>query len=139
MNNVIRPYLKKFVLVFFDDILVYSQNIEEHKKHLKLVLSKLNEHCLYANQKKCEFGKEMVGYLGHVISSSGVAVDPDKIRAIIDWPIPTNLRELRGFLGMIGYYRKFIFRYAQLVQPLTEQLKKITLVNLWKLPMPLSF
>ncbi|XP_063935341.1 transposon Tf2-1 polyprotein isoform X1 [Daucus carota subsp. sativus] len=124
MNDIFRPFLRKFVLVFFDDILVYSTGKEPHKEHLRLVLEKLAEHGLYANQKKCEFGKESIGYLGHVITHEGVQVDKDKVQAILEWPIPTNLRELRGFLGMTGYYRKFVHCYAQIAQPLTEQLRK---------------
>lgn len=124
MNNVFKPFLRKFVLVFFDDILIYSKDEQEHSDHLQLVLGKLVDHCLYANRKKCEFGKNSIGYLGHVISEQGVDVDQDKVTAILEWPLPTNLRELRGFLGMTGYYRKFVAHYAHIAQPLTEQLRK---------------
>lgn len=124
MNDIFQPFLRRFVLVFFNDILVYSSDKEHHKEHLRLVLEKLAEHELYANRKKCEFGKESIGYLGHVITQEGVQVDKDKVQAILEWPIPANLRELRGFLGMTGYYRKFVYRYAQIAQPLTDQLRK---------------
>lgn len=124
MNDVFHSFLRIFVLVFFDDILVYSKDKSEHVHHLELVLGKLQEHHLVANQKKCEFGNVSIGYLGHVISKNGVEVNQDKVAAVLEWPQPTNLRELRGFLGMTGYYRKFVFRYAQVAQPLTEQLKK---------------
>lgn len=124
MNEVFKPYLRKFVLVFFDDILVYSSSKEEHTRHLELVLRTLREHELYANLKKCEFGKERVAYLGHVVSGEGVAVDLEKIQAMVEWSIPKNLRELRGFLGLTGYYRKFISHYSQIAHPLTDQLKK---------------
>lgn len=124
MNDIFRPFLRKFVLVFFDDILIYSKSQEDHKEHLGLVLAKLGEHTLYANLKKCEFGRAKIGYLGHVISSSGVEVDQDKVQAVKEWPQPTNLRELRGFLGLTGYYRKFVSQYAQIAHPLTDQLKK---------------
>lgn len=112
------------MLVFFDDILVYSKGELEHREHLKLVLAKLQENKLYANLKKCEFGKEHIGYLGHVISGRGVEVDQEKVQAVMEWPQPRNLKELRGFLGLTGYYRKFVSKYAQIAQPLTEQLKK---------------
>ncbi|KAL8100260.1 hypothetical protein AgCh_032491 [Apium graveolens] len=120
MNDVFRPFLRKFVLVFFDDILVYSKNKEEQSTHLETILAKLKDHSLVANRKKCEFGKESIGYLGHVISHKGVEVDQDKIIAILDWPQPTNLRELRSFLGMTvqkwKYYllgRHFVVRSDQ--------------------------
>ncbi|KAJ9542106.1 hypothetical protein OSB04_028612 [Centaurea solstitialis] len=124
MNDVFRPYLRKFVLVFFDDILIYSASEQQHIEHLATVLGLLARHQLYANPGKCEIGKPEVAYLGHVISASGVAVDSDKIKAITDWPVPTSLRELRGFLGLTGYYRKFISGYATVAAPLTDQLRK---------------
>lgn len=124
MNAVFKPYLRKFVLVFFDDILIYSTSQEEHVKHVALVLQSLKENCLVANFKKCAFGKKKIEYLGHVISEEGVAADVQKLKAMMEWKIPTNLRELRGLLGLTGYYRKFIARYAQIAQPLTNQLKK---------------
>lgn len=110
--------------MFFDDILVYSRTELEHAQHLGIVLSVLSKHQLVANMKKCEFGKNEMAYLGHVVSSKGVAVDKDKIQAMVDWPLPTSLRELRGFLGLTGYYRKFIKGYAQLATSLTHQLRK---------------
>lgn len=124
MNDVFRPYLRKFVLVFFDDILIYSKTKEQHREHLNLVLGVLAENSLVANIKKCAFGKSKVAYLGHVISNQGVAVDSDKIKAIIEWEQPKNLRELRGFLGLTGYYRKYVAGYAQIAGPLTDQLRK---------------
>lgn len=105
MNEVFRPFLRKFVLVFFDDILIYSPHITEHTKHVALVLDTLRKHQLYANMKKCDFGQTQVAYLGHLISSHGVAVDPSKIQSMCDWPVPKCLKSLRGFLGLLGYYR----------------------------------
>lgn len=124
MNDVFRPFLRKFVLVFFDDILVYSKTAKEHKHHMELVFDKLSQNRLVVNRKKCEFGRAEVAYLGHVISDKGVAVDGEKVKAILDWKQPKNLKELRGFLGLTGYYRKFISKYAHKAQPLTAQLKK---------------
>ncbi|WOG96248.1 hypothetical protein DCAR_0415582 [Daucus carota subsp. sativus] len=124
MNDVFRPYLRRFVLVFFDDILVYSKSESEHIHHLQLVLELLHKHQLYANLKKCDFGRTTISYLGHMISGAGVAVDMEKVQSMLDWPQPRNLRELRGFLGLTGYYRRFIANYAHIAQPLTQQLKK---------------
>ncbi|KAA0057271.1 Transposon Ty3-I Gag-Pol polyprotein [Cucumis melo var. makuwa] len=123
MNVVFKPYLRKFVLVFFDDILVYSKNEDEHVVHLGKVLSSLREHSLYAN-KKCSFAQPKIEYLGHIISGGGVEVDPEKIRSIVDWPTPTNVREIRGFLGLTGYYRRFVKHYGSIAAPLIQLLKK---------------
>lgn len=112
------------MLVFFDDILIYSPSVESHQQHLALVLGILQANSLYANRKKCEFGRTQVAYLGHIISGQGVAADPSKIQAMNSWPTPTNLKALRGFLGLTRYYRKFVAGYARITSPLTDQLKK---------------
>lgn len=124
MNDIFRPFLRKFVLIFFDNILVYSSSEAEHIKHVQVVLETLFINQLFVNFKKCAFGKQEVSYLGHIISAQGVAVDMEKVQAMMDWHVPSNLQELRGFLGLTGYYRKFVERYAQLAQPLTDQLRK---------------
>lgn len=110
--------------MFFDDILIYSKAAEEHVQHLQLVLEKLDHNSLYVNFKMCKIGKTTVSYLGHVISSARVAVDGNKVQYVVQWQKPRNLRELRGFLGLTGYYRRFVANYAQVAQPLTDQLKK---------------
>lgn len=124
MNTVFKPYLRKFILVFFDDILVYSQTWEDHLKHLDTTFQTLKEHQLYAKLSKCAFGKEEVEYLGHMISKEGVSADREKINSMRAWPRPQNLKALRGFLGLTGYYRRFVKDYGKINKPLTDLLKK---------------
>jgi hypothetical protein len=124
MNELFHPYLRKFVLVFFDDILIYSKTWTKHLKHLEQVLSLLEENQFYAKRSKCTFGKDEVEYLGHIISKEGVKVDPKKIKAIIEWSKPKSISKLRGFMGLTGYYRRFIKNYAHIIAPLTNLLKK---------------
>lgn len=124
MNDIFRPYLRKFILVFFDDILVYSQNNHDHLHHLKLALAVLLDHSFIANQSKCRFGCKQIDYLGHIISGDGVAVDPEKVKCIVAWPEPRNVKGVRGFLGLTGYYRRFIKDYGKIAKPLTELTKK---------------
>ena len=124
MNKVLRPFLRKFALVFFDDILIYSANREVHKAHLQQIFEALRVNKLYVNKKKCCFEQNQLEYLGHIISGEGVAADPNKVKDMLDWPTPTDLRSLRGFLGLTGYYRRFVENYGKLAWPLTQQLKK---------------
>ncbi|KAJ4789708.1 polyprotein [Rhynchospora pubera] len=124
MNQVFKPYLRKFILVFFDDILVYSPDEESHAQHLALALEVLRQNKLFAKQSKCDFGMKEVEYLGHIISKEGVATDKKKIEAMTNWNTPKTVRELRGFLGLTGYYRRFIKDYGIISKPLTDQLKK---------------
>ena len=130
MNKVFMEYLEKFVVVFIDDIMVYSKNEEEHKEHLRLVLEKLREHQLYAKFSKCEFWLKEVGFLGHVISGEGIAVDPSKVQSVTEWLTPTSVSEIRSFLGLAGYYRRFIENFSKIAKPMTELLKKDTKFNL---------
>lgn len=124
MNSVFKPLLRKSVLVIFDDVLVYSKNLIEHWGHLEEVLQLMQANQMYAKESKCNFAMGKVEYLGHFISGKGVETDPIKILAIIQWPSPRYVKELRSFLGLSGYYRKFIRNYAILSKPLTTLLKK---------------
>ena len=124
MNKIFRPYLDNFVVVFIDDILIYSKNKEEHRHHLSMALTILKDQKLYAKLSKCEFWLEEVKFLGHVISSRGVAVDPSKIEAITNWQRPTSVHEIRSFLGLAGYYRRFVEGFSRLSGPLTALTKK---------------
>ena len=109
---------------FFYDILVYSETWQAHLQHLHLVLSVLWQQHLYVKLSKCEFGVDQIEYLGHVISAKGVAMDCKKVDCMLSWPVPKNIKELRGFLRLIGYYRRFIQAYGSIAQPLTDLLKK---------------
>lgn len=113
----------KFVVVFFDDILTFSLSMEEHKKHLAQVFDILQANHLFAKLDKCSFGQSEVEYLGHVINQEGVATDPTKVAAIKDWPVPKNVTDLRSFLGLSGYYRRFIKGYGIICRPLFDCLK----------------
>jgi hypothetical protein len=105
MNKVFMEYLDKFVVVFIDDILIFSKTEEEHEKHLRLVLEKLGSNQLYAKFSKCEFWLTKVAFLGHVISAEGISVDPGKVRDVLNWMPPTNVSENQSFLRLAGYYR----------------------------------
>ena len=124
MNRVFSPYLDKFVIVFIDDILVYSGSLEEHAEHLRTVLQILRERQLYAKFSKFQFWLDKVVVLGHVISAEGISVDPQKIEAIVNWKPPTNVSGVRSFLGLTGYYRKFVEGFSKIATPLTNLLKK---------------
>jgi hypothetical protein len=123
MNSVFMPELDKFVVVFIDDILIYSKNEEEHAEHLRVVLTRLRDHQLYAKFSKCEFWLKEIQFLGHVLSAEGVSVDPSKIKDILDWKPPVSVHQVRSFLGMAGYYRRFIQDFSRIAKPITELLK----------------
>eukprot|EP00253_Pinus_taeda_P016846 PITA_16846 len=120
MNSIFHQYLDRFVLIFIDDILVYSRTMEEHQEHLRKVLQTLREHQLYAKFSKCDFFKEEIQYLGHVITKEGIAVDPEKIKAIMDWPVPKDVANIRSFMGLAGYYRRFVEGFSKVAFPITS-------------------
>jgi hypothetical protein len=124
MNKVFMEYLDKFMVVFIDDILIFSKTEEEHETHLRLVLEKLGAHELYAKFSKCKFWLSEVSFLGHGISTGGVSVDPGKVKEILDWMPPTNVSEIQSFLGLAGYYRRFINDFSKIANPMMKLLEK---------------
>src|SRR5262249_42208810 len=124
MNRVFRPYLDRFVIVFIDDVLVYSPDEETHREHLRVVLETLRTHQLFAKFSKCEFLLESVHFLGHVIFKEGISVDPSKVQAVLEWSAPRTPSEIRSFLGLAGYYSRFIQGFSSLAAPLTHLTRK---------------
>jgi hypothetical protein len=124
MNSVFVTELDKFVVVFIDDILIYSKSKKEHAKHLRVVLQHLRDHKLYAKFSKCEFWLKSVKFLGHTISHDGISIDPSKVQEVIDWKPPKSVHQIRSFLGLAGYYRRFIPDFSIITKPMTELLKK---------------
>lgn len=124
MNSTLSKYLRKFVVVFFDDILIYSMEEDEHLSHLATVLGCLLKNEFYVKLSKCQFCKRNIEYLGHIIEDGKIQADAKKIEAMVQWPIPKTLKQLRGFMGLTGYYRRFIKGYADIATPLTNLLKK---------------
>ncbi|GAU21686.1 hypothetical protein TSUD_242580 [Trifolium subterraneum] len=124
MNRIFHSFLDKFVVVFIDDILIYSKSEEEHRDHLRIVLEVLKEKKLYAKLSKCEIWLKEISFLGHVISSGGIAVDPAKVDAVLQWGTPESVSEIRSFLGLAGYYIRFIEGFSKLVLPLTQLTRK---------------
>jgi hypothetical protein len=124
MNDILRPYLHRFVLVFFDDILIFSSTWVDHLRHVRTVLDTLQQHRLFVKRSKCAFGMESISYLGHIISVARVAVDLAKVQAVRDWPTPYSVCAVRNFLSLAGYYRKFVRDYGTIAAPLMALLKK---------------
>jgi hypothetical protein len=124
MNKVFMEYLDKFVVVFIDDILIFSKDEEERDEHLCLVLQKLIENQLYAKLNKCEFWLKEVSFLDHIISEGGISVDPSKVKDVLSWKTPQNVSDIRSFLGLAGYYRRFIEGFSKISKPMTELLEK---------------
>ena len=124
MNRVFQPYLDQFVVVFVDDILIYSQSEEEHEDHLRVLLQLLRDHQLYSKFNKCKFWLTKVSFLGHVVSASGMSVDPEKVEAVMSWERPKSVFEILNFLGLAGYYRRFIKDFSRLAVPMTRLTRK---------------
>ena len=119
MNRVFHPYLYRFMIVFINDILVYSRNQEEHAEYLRTILQTLRQKQLYAKFNKCEFWLDKLVFLGHMISAERIYVDPQKIKAVVNWERPTNVIEIQSFLEVAGYYRRFVEGFSKIVIPLT--------------------
>jgi hypothetical protein len=126
MNSVFMPKLDKFVVVFIDDILVYSENEEDHAEHLRIVLTRLREHQLYAKFSKCKFWLREVPFLGHVLFDGGIMVDPAKVQEVLNWKAPISVHEIRSFLGLASYYRRFIPDFSKIAKTMTRLLQKDT-------------
>jgi hypothetical protein len=124
MNSVFMPELYKFVVMFIDDILVYSKNEEEHVQYLWVILQRLREHQLYAKFSKCAFWLTVVPFLGHVISAKGIAVDPSKVQEVLGWKAPRSITQIRSFLGLAVYYCRFISNFSKISKPMTMLLEK---------------
>jgi hypothetical protein len=124
MNRVFHDYLDQFIIVFIDDMLIYSRMSEEHEEQLRKVLERLRNEKLYVKLEKCEFWMDSVSFLEHVISGKGVAADPEKVKVVVEWTRPTSVFEIRSFLGLSGYYRRFIESFSKLLGPLTALTRK---------------
>ena len=124
MNRVFRSFLDQFVVVLVDDVLIYSPDMETHQMHLRTVLETLRQHQLYAKFSKCEFWLREVMFLDHIISGAGIKVDPAKVEVVSSWNRPTNVTKIRSFLGLAGYYRRFIQDFSKVAAPLTRLTKK---------------
>ena len=124
MNQVLRDFIDQFVVVYLDDIVIYSNTLQDHLRHLRLVLTRLREHELYAKPSKCLFAQQRIDFLGHIIEPGRIRMDPKKIKAITEWKAPCTVTELRSFLGLANYYRHFVKNYSRIAQPLMDLLKK---------------
>jgi hypothetical protein len=124
MNSVFMLELDKFIVVLIDDILIYSRSMKEHEVYLQIVLQQLRDHQLYAKFNKCEFWIKEVPFLDHVVSPEGITVDPNEVKEVLEWKPPTTVSEVRSFLGLAGYYRRFIPNFSKIAKPITELLKK---------------
>ncbi len=123
VNDVFRDMLSQFVIVYIDDILIYSDSLDTHVKHVRAVLKRLIQHQLYAKIQKCEFHQTQISFLGYVISSEGVTMDDSKVQAVLNWPKPTTVKELQRFLGFANFYRRFIRNFSMVAAPLTSLLQ----------------
>jgi hypothetical protein len=124
MNFIFIPEFDKFVVVFIDDILIYFKSEEEHARHLRVILQRLRDHQLYAKFNKCAFWLKEVPFLGHIISIEGITVDPSKVQEVLDWKSPKSIMQIYNFLGLAGYYRRFIPNISKIAKPMTKLLEK---------------
>ncbi|KAL0358173.1 UNVERIFIED_CONTAM: Retrovirus-related Pol polyprotein from transposon.6 [Sesamum calycinum] len=124
MNDVLYEFLDRFVVVYLDDIVIFSESLNDHLKHLRAVFQKLRKYELYAKKEKCEFCCEQITFLGHVINQGKIQMDRKKVQSIMDWGIPSKMTDLRSFLGLANYYRRFIKGYSKIVNLLTDLLRK---------------
>ncbi|PKU59559.1 uncharacterized protein LOC110109727 [Dendrobium catenatum] len=124
MTQVLRPFIGKFVVVYINNILIYNRSTSQHLDHLRQVCEVLRKEQLYANPKKCTFLVYRVIFLGFIVSAQGVSADHEKVRAIVEWPIPQTIREVRSFHGLATFYRRFIRNFSTIVSPITDCLKK---------------
>jgi len=131
INNVFRDMLDRCVVVYIDDILVYSNTMEEHIQHVRSVLRRLIQHQLYAKAEKCEFHLTTTSFLGYIISQEGVAMDDQKVRAVVDWPQPHTLKELQHFLGFANFYHRFIINFSTVAAPLTSMTRQNSTTLSW--------
>jgi len=138
MNHVLRAFIGKFVVVYFDDILIYHKTLEEHAEHVKQVLDVLRKEKLFANLEKCTFCTDQVVFLGFVVSGQGIQVDKSKIKAIKEWPTPENVNQVRSFHGLAGFYRRFVKDFSTIAAPLNELTKKGVAFN-WREPQEIAF
>jgi hypothetical protein len=124
MNDNLRPFLRRFILVFLNDILTYSSMWTDDLRHVCTILDVLHQHCLFIKRSKCEFGANSISYLGHIISASGVTMDPAKVQVVTDWPVPRSAWVVHSFLSLAGYYRKFVKESGSIAAPLTTLIRK---------------
>ena len=123
MNQALRPFIGRFVVVYFDDILIFSTNMTEHLSHLREVLLSLRKEKLFIARQKCEFGASEVLFLGYVVSANGLHVDPQKVEAVASWPTPTTISAVRSFHGLASFYRRFVHNFSAIMAPITDCMK----------------
>jgi hypothetical protein len=129
MNHVLRTFIGKFVVVYFDDILIYSKSLDEHVNHIRQVLDELRKEKLFANLEKCSFCTDLVVFLGFVASTKGIEVDESKVNAIKDWPAPMNVSQVRSFHGLDGFYKRFVRDFSTIASPLNDRQRKVLILN----------